>query len=75
MDYNEVKMICREQLREQLGEVQDERDCPVCSKRTTMLKVFVEDMEAGEFREGIKWRCLNCLGLFSEKLVKEDGNG
>ena len=42
----------------------DTRECPKCKATTTMLRVCVEDTEEGI----VKWRCLNCLGLFSEEL-------
>ena len=67
MDYRDIKSMVSEEVWERLKEVVDTRECPKCKATTTMLRVCVEDTE----EEIVKWRCLNCLGLFSEEL-KED---
>jgi len=68
MQYNEVKTIVREILWEWEQEHFDGKDCPKCRASCTMVRVSVMPLEGD--REGFtnKWRCLNCLGVFTEEL-------
>lgn len=70
MDYNDVKAMIRDAISEELGNYFTERRCPKCSKFTKMLKYWVE---AGQEDEDIvdKFRCLNCMSVFIEKLELE----
>lgn len=70
MDYTEVRRVVTGELFQTLRDVRDWKRCPKCSRTTTMVKVYVEDVESKEevAEDLIKWRCLNCLGLFSEEL-------
>jgi len=72
MDYMEVKQIFREELHRWLEHTLEGKKCPECGTITTMVKVFVEPPEgAPELAPTVlKWRCLNCLGLFTEELTR-----
>ena len=59
MDYRRIRSMISEEVWGRLKEVVDTRECPKCKATTTMLRVCVDI---------VKWRCLNCLGLFSEEL-------
>lgn len=68
MEYQDVRQIVRETLHQALEDFRAQKACPKCGTDTTMLKVYVEPpKDASEFAVEIaKWRCLNCLGLFTE---------
>ena len=70
MDYQEVKQIVRESLHQMFEDFRVQKECPKCGIQTTMLKVWVDPLtDASAWPESIpKWRCLNCLGLFTETL-------
>lgn len=70
MDYTEVKRLVMEELYRTLQDLRDSKRCPKCGGVVTMLKVYVEDVKSEEelAEDLVKWRCLNCLGLFGEEL-------
>jgi len=70
MDYIDIRRVVWEVLHQELKEICDEKKCPRCHTVTTMVKVWVEPPEGeSELAQAIvKWRCLNCLGLFTEEL-------
>jgi len=63
MDEHMVERI----VRRQLEGVFADRECPVCKGDTTMIKVSV--WSDGDFRT--KYRCMNCLTLFTEELQRD----
>lgn len=67
MNYQDVKQLVREQLHHSLEEVVDQKKCPKCGFYVTMLKVHVEPSAEVLAEIVTKWRCLNCLGLFTEE--------
>ena len=74
MDYAETRRLIDEIFNRRLDELREFRKCPKCGKETSMVKFFVEDFESKEEpAESIeKWRCLNCLGLFTEELRESE---
>lgn len=70
MNYTEVRRLIEEVASRRLREERKQLKCLRCGKETTMVRVYVEDVESGEEfpEELVRWRCLNCLGLFSEEL-------
>lgn len=60
MDYTALRIIAKETLWNELAGIFSSRKCPICNEECSMIKVIVEDKE--------KWRCLNCLTLFTEEL-------
>lgn len=74
MEYHEVRQIAQEASWKFMKEFFDTKDCPVCKSSTTMLKVEVqsleEDLEEELSLPDVKWRCMNCMNLFTEKLEK-----
>ena len=74
MDYQEIRNIVRGEVHLRLGDIQASKRCPECGTYTTMLKVYVElqGEEIPDLAESVvKWRCLNCLKLFTETLIEE----
>jgi len=69
MDCLEIKAIIRDAILDWEGEHLDFKNCPSCQKECTMLKFSVTDKE-GEYAN--KWRCLNCLNVFTEILKEEE---
>ena len=72
MEYRDVRALISRELYDSLEKRLPMKECPVCKRAVTMVTVYVE--EGTELELGLpveKWRCMNCLGLFSEKLVKE----
>lgn len=69
MDLNDVRSIVREMRWEWEREHLDEKECPKCGRESTMIKVWVtpKNPEADFIH---KWRCLNCLGMFTEGLTE-----
>jgi len=64
MDLAEERRQVREMLWDWERDHLDGKECPKCKASCTMVRVSVMPNE-----EGInKWRCLNCLGLFTEEL-------
>ena len=72
MDYNTVRMIVRETIWKVLQEAIDEKDCPVCKKNCTMIRLNMEPIDAdlNTLKTDKYWRCLNCLNKFSDTLKK-----
>ncbi len=71
MDYNETRNMIREEVHRRLEDIQGWKVCPECKVYTTMAKVCVEPLDEeglGVSDTVIKWRCLNCLKLFTETL-------
>lgn len=66
MDILEVRSIIRDVMWNWEKENLAQKDCPMCQKECTMIKVSVPDDETSIK----KWRCLNCLDLFTEILKK-----
>ncbi len=64
MDLSEVKSVVRDMLWEWEEDNLDGKECPTCKASCTMVRVSVVSYEG----ESNKWRCLNCLGLFTGKL-------
>ena len=69
MDITDVKSIVREEQWEWEKNHLDDKDCPGCKANCTMIRVLVMDDE-GDCTN--KWRCLNCLGLFTEGLKETE---
>jgi len=67
MDIVDVKSIIREMRWEWERENLDSKKCPKCGIESTMIKVAVTPKDPEEESQN-KWRCLNCLGLFTEEL-------
>ena len=65
MERPEVRRI----VSEELDEVFPEKYCPHCKADTTMIKVEVWD----ENDSYVRYRCLNCLKLFTEELREVRG--
>lgn len=63
MQTYEVKRIATDVLKETIAQ----KDCPNCKAETTFIKVEVWPEAEGE-ESSVKWRCLNCLKLFIERL-------
>jgi len=66
MEDYEVRRIAREAVEEAMPE----KPCPNCKADTTFIKVEV--YQEGDSPFLTKWRCLNCLGLFTEELKEEE---
>ena len=67
MDLAEVRSVVREILWEFQENHLDDKECPKCMASCTMVKVSVQPDDPEE-KFVNKWRCLNCLGLFTEGL-------
>lgn len=63
MEYSDIREIVDRVVYDRMKEISDVKKCPRCGKITTMLKLYVE-MEEEDI---VRWRCLNCLGLFKEE--------
>ena len=73
MNYLQVRSLVREEFNRRIEERFPYRECPKCERYANMVKVFTEEGE----EEVVKYRCLNCLTLFSERLeeVGKDEGG
>ena len=65
MESYEMKRIAREALEQHITD----KTCPKCKAETTFLRVSVWPEDDSPCLE--KWRCLNCLTLFTEELKEE----
>ena len=57
----------RREVRKEIEKHLSEKECPTCDAGTTMVKVEVWP-NADELHIHTRWRCLNCLGIFTETL-------
>ncbi len=60
MEYHEVRRI----VNEELDEIFPEKYCPICKADTTMIMVECWSEED----RVVRYRCMNCLKLFTEEL-------
>ena len=74
MDHTETRRLIEEIFNRRFSELREFGKCPKCGRETSMIKFFVEDFESKEeLAETVeKWRCLNCLGLFTEELRESE---
>ena len=70
MDASEVRILVRQMLWDWERDHLDDKDCPKCKASCTMVRVSVQPDNPKEDEEAFvdKWRCLNCLGVFTEEL-------
>ena len=71
MNIEYMKEIAYDEIRKVMKHHFDIRFCPKCKFHTQMLRFSVTpETEEGEHKT--KYRCLNCLEVFTEELVKEE---
>jgi len=77
MDSEEVREIVYQEVRHIDRKRFKFFDCPVCNYYTEMIRIIPRPAVTEDAVFERKWRCLNCMNIFVEKLelVKETKDG